>query len=89
MTHSLAPNLALDDLYSTFFTNYTSVLHPLILTTVTLIVLDRTKYLGTKQTISFWLEGPVINGLGFLYLTKRPLPNLLGRSQRYLNGVKT
>ncbi len=62
VAHALPANLGLDHLDSTFFTGDTAVFHPLVLAADTLVVVDWTKDLATEQTITFRLEGPVVDG---------------------------
>ena len=61
MTHAFPTNLGLDHLNSTFFAGNTAVFHPLVLTADALVVVDWTKDLATEQTITLWLEGPVVD----------------------------
>jgi hypothetical protein len=64
------------------------MLQAFVLATKTFIVLYWTEYLGTKQTVSLWLERAIVNSLGFLDLTIRPRPYFLRRSQPNTNCVK-
>ena len=48
VTHALTPNLGLDDLHATLLAGDTAVLHPLVLSAETLVVLHRTEDLGAE-----------------------------------------
>jgi hypothetical protein len=78
----------LDYLYATFLAHDTSVFHALVFTAIAFIVLDRPKYLGAEKPISFWLKGPIVNGLRFFDFTKRPFPDFLWRGKRNPHRVK-
>ncbi len=81
MAQSLAPNLARNNLNTTFFTNNTAMLHALVFAAVAFVVLDRTKNLGAEQAIALRLEGPVVNGFRLFHLAKRTLPDFIRRGQ--------
>ena len=77
MPHPLTANLGLDYLDTTLFTNNAAVFQSLVPTTITLVVFYWAKDFGTKQAIPFRLKRPVVDGFRFLYLTVRPLKDLL------------
>ena len=77
MAHSLAANLALDDLNATLFADYAAMLHALVFSAVALVVLYRSKNLGTEKTILLGLEGSVVDGFRLLDLALRPVTDLL------------
>ena len=70
VTHALTAHLGERHFHSTLLTNYTTVFETLVFTTEALIILDRTKDLGTKEAITLWFKGTVVNGLWLLDLTK-------------------
>ena len=86
---TLAAHLGLDDLDAAFFAYHTSVLHALVLAAITLVVLDRSEYLGAEQTITLGFERAVVDGFRLFDLTMRPLTNFLRGSERDLYLVKT
>jgi len=53
------------------------VLETLVLATQTLVVLDRTKDLGTEQAITFRLKGTIVNGLRLFDFAIGPGTDLL------------
>ncbi len=65
-----------------------AVLHPLVLAAVAFEVLYRAEYLGAEKTVPLGLECPVVYGFRLLHLAVGPLPDPLGRSDRYPYGVK-
>ena len=62
MAQPLAAYLGLNDLDTAFFADHTAVFHPFVLAAVALVVLDRTKDLGAKQTVAFRFERAVVDG---------------------------
>ncbi len=64
MAHAFTAHLGNSDFYAALFTNNAAVLESLVFAAQALVVFDRTKNLGTKQTIALWLEGTVVNGFG-------------------------
>ena len=89
MSHSLPANFRLDNFNSAFLAHHTAMLHSLIATAETLVVLDRPEYLCTEQTVSFRLECPVIYSLRFFNFSPGPRDYILRRSQRNLDGTKS
>ena len=87
MTHSLPAHFGLDDFNAALLTNDAAMFHPLVLAAVALVVLDGTENLGTEKSIPLRLESSVVDGLGFLDLSVRPFPNLLGRRQRNFHRI--
>src|SRR5262249_40586201 len=59
-----------------------AVLHALVLAAVALVVLHRPEDLRAEQAVAFRLERAVVDRLGLLHLTARPLLDLVGRGQR-------
>jgi hypothetical protein len=48
------------------------VLHPLVFTAITFIVLGGAENLGTEEPILFGFEGPVVDGLRLLHFSMGP-----------------
>ena len=71
VTKTLTTHLGRNHLNTAFFADDAAVLHALVLAAVALIILGRTKDLGTEQTITLRLEGTVVDGLRLLYLAVR------------------
>ena len=70
-------DFARDNLDSTFFTDNPPVLHALVFTAVTFVILGRTKDLGTEKPVTFRLESPVIYGFRLFHLTERAFTDFL------------
>ncbi len=83
MGHPVPSDFRGNDFHAAFFTDNAPVLHPLVLAAVALKILDRSKYLGTEQTVSFRLEGSVIDGFGFFHFPERPASNGFRRGHGY------
>src|SRR5574344_1593156 len=88
MTHSLTPYLFLGNLYTATVTYYSAITNPLVFTAMTLIVLVRTKYAFTEESISLRFVCTIVNSFRFEHFTRRPLKNLLGRCQTNGNLVE-
>ena len=78
MAHAFAANLGQGHLDAAFFADHAAVLEALVLAAQTLVILDRTEYLGAEQTIALRLEGPVVDRLRLLDFAVGPGTNLLG-----------
>ena len=70
VAHALTTYLRQCNLNTTLLTDNTAMLEALVLTTKALVVLDRTKNLGTEKTIALRLERPIVDGLGLLNLAE-------------------
>jgi hypothetical protein len=64
------------------------MLHALVLSAITLKVLDGPKNFGAKESIPFRLEGPIIDGFWFFHLPVAPIHDFFWRSQGDLNLIK-
>lgn len=64
------------------------MLHPFIFSTIAFIILGGTEDLCAEEPILLGFEGPIIDGLWFLYLSVGPRLNLLWRSDGDTNGIK-
>ena len=84
MTHTNPPDFRLDNLNSALFADDTTVLHPFVFTAVTLEIFNRTEDFGTKQSVPFRLERPIVDGLRFFDFPERPASDLLRGGQFYL-----
>jgi hypothetical protein len=80
MPHALPAYFGSGNLNAAFITDNTLVAYPLILTTVAFKVLGWAKDSLTEKAISFRLQGSIVNGLWFGYLTIGPASDLLRRS---------
>ena len=78
MTHTLTTNLCQRDFNATLLTDNTAMLEALVLTTETLVVLNRTKDLGAEKAVTLWLERTIVNCLRLLNLAVRPRTDHLG-----------
>ena len=79
MAHPLAPHLGQRDFHPAFLADHPTVLEPLILAAQALVVLGRAEDLGAEQPVALRLEGPIVDGLGFLHLAAAPGPDHLRR----------
>jgi hypothetical protein len=76
----------LNDFNATLFTSDTAMLHALVFSTQTLVILHRTEDLRAEEAIFFGLERPIVDGLRLFDLSVRPIPNLIWRSQADSDG---
>ena len=88
MSHSLAANLGEGHLNPTLLADHPPMLEPLVLAAEALVILDRPENLGAEESIAFGLEGPVVDGLWLLDLSKGPGTNLVRGGQANPNGIK-
>ena len=72
MPHALAPNFGLRDFHTAFFTDDTAMLQTLVLTAQAFVILDRAKDFRTEQTVTFRLEGTIVNGFWLFDFTIGP-----------------
>src|SRR6266536_172086 len=77
MTEPFSTHLGLSYLDSAFIADHSAMLHALILAAQALPVRNWTKDTRAEESITLWLEGPVIDRLRLCHLTVRPLPDLL------------
>ena len=84
----LTTHLALDHLHATLLADDALVFHSFVFTACALPVLHRPKYLGAEKTVSFRLEGPVIDSLGFFNLSVRPGTDFFRGRDPHADGVK-
>src|SRR4029079_10231035 len=85
VAEALTAHLALDDLDAALLADDAAVLHALVLAAVALVVLHRSEDLGAEEAVPLRLEGAVVDRLGLLDFTVRPLANLFGRRERDTN----
>ena len=88
VAHTLTAYLGLDNLYTALLAHNTTVTKALVLTTDTLVILNRSEDLCAKESISLRLERSVVDRLWLRYLTKRPATDLVWASQRDLQRVE-
>lgn len=77
MPHTLSPNGLLRHLDAASVTDNAFVANALVFTTMALPILHGPKDLLAKETIFFWLERTVIDGLGLENLPKRTFQDAL------------
>ena len=70
MAHTFTTYLSQGHFNAALLADHTAVFETLVLTAQTFIVFYRTKDLGAEQTITFRLEGTIVNGFGFLDFTE-------------------
>ncbi len=88
IAHALAPHARKRDLDAALLADDALVLHPLVLAAQALVVLDRPEDARAEQTVTFRLEGPVVDRLGLFDFAERPRQNLLGAGDRNLDLVE-
>ena len=66
MAHTLATDLLQRYFNTTFFADNAAILHALIFAAQAFVVFDRAKDTRAEQTVAFWFERTVVDGLGFL-----------------------
>jgi len=77
VAHALAANFGLNDLNPALFTDHAAVLHSLITSAKTFVILDRTENLRAEETVFFRLKCSVIDGFRFFHLTMGPGQNFI------------
>ena len=88
VAEALTADFAERDFDAALVADHATVLHALVLAAQAFPVRDRAKDASAEQAVPFWLEGAVIDGLGFCHFAMRPAPDLFGRSQADANRVK-
>ena len=82
MPHPFPSNLCKSNLNTALFANYSAVFHSLVLTAVTLVILDRSEDLGAEETIPLGLKRAVIDRLRILDLAVAPRLDVVRRRHR-------
>ncbi len=72
MPHTLATDLRECDFNAALLADDAAILHTLVLTAKTFVILDRTEDPGTEQAVPFRFEGPVVDGFRLLDLAEGP-----------------
>jgi hypothetical protein len=88
VTHTFTANFCERDFYATLLTNDPAMLKALVLTAQAFIVLDRPKNTRTEKSVTFWLEGTIVNRLWLLYFAKRPRTDHLWRREPDSQGIE-
>ena len=88
MSHTLTTYGSFCNLYTTTVTDNALKTNLLVLTTRTFPVLAWSKYSLAEQTVFLRLKCSVVNSLRLLYLTMRPLSNLVRRCKSNSNCIK-
>src|SRR5207249_3678316 len=86
--HPLAPHASTGHLDAAFVAHDTRELHALVLAAGALVVLRRAEDPRAEQAVALGLERSVVDGLGLLHLTVRPVTDLLGRGELDPDRVK-
>ena len=89
MPHTLTTDLGKRNFNTAFFADNSAIFHALIFAAKTLIIFRRAKNAGTKKTIPFGLERPVIDRLWLFYLTIGPGKNFFRACNRNLNRIES
>src|SRR5205807_8321162 len=88
VAHPLAPHARAGHLDAALVADHAGKLHPLVLAAGALVVLGRAEDPRAEQAVALGLERPVVDGLGLLHLTVRPVTDLLGRGELDPDRVK-
>src|SRR5262249_23458574 len=88
VAHPLAADLRLDHLDAALLADDATMAHALVLAAVALVVRRRAEDLLSEEPVALRLEGPVVDGLGFLHLAVRPRPDLVRRGERDADRVE-
>src|SRR5690606_33392995 len=88
MSHAITANLGQRYFYTAFLTNDAAVLHALVFTAQTFVVLDRTKDLRAEQTLALRFEGAIVDCFWLFDFTKGPRANHLRRCETNADRVK-
>ena len=78
VAHALAPDFRARDFHSAAVTDHAAVADALVLAAETLPVLGRAEESFTKQSVFFWAQRTVVDGLRLGYFTVRPIEYLFG-----------
>ena len=81
VAHTVTTNLAAGYFNAALIADNTLITDAFIFAAMTLPILSRAKDSFAEQAISFRLQGSIIDGFGFFYLTVRPGSNLVRRGQ--------
>src|SRR5512145_1347010 len=87
--HPFTAYFGLNDFDAALFADNAAMLHTLIASAKTFVILNRPEYLGAEQTVSLRLEGPVIDRLRLFDFTVGPGKNLFRRGDRNLHCVES
>ena len=63
MAHALAPHFRQRDFHTAFFADNAFEFHAFVFAAQAFIILDWTKNTRAEKTVTFGLEGPVVDGL--------------------------
>ena len=88
VAHALAAHLGLRHFHAAFFADHAAMLEAFVLAAQALVVFDRAKNLGTEQTVTLGLEGPIVDGFGFFDFAIRPGTDFLWRGQADFDGIE-
>ena len=66
VAHALAAHLGQRHFHAALLADHAAMLEALVLAAQALVVLDGPEDLGAEQAVTLGLEGPVVDGLGFL-----------------------
>src|SRR5687768_5181215 len=77
VAHALAAHARARDFHAALVAHHARELHALVLAARALVVLGGPEDAGAEETVTLRLEGPVVDGLGLLHLTVRPVADLL------------
>ena len=81
VAHALTTNLGTGDFDTTLFADDALEAHALVLAAVALPVAGRTEGLLTEETVALWTQGAVVDRLGLLHLTARPVADVIRGGQ--------
>src|ERR1700722_14771057 len=88
VAQAFTADLAQSDFDAALIADHSAMLHALVFSAQTFPVGDGAENLGAEQSVTFRLEGAVINGLRLGYFAVGPGPNLFWTRQADANGIK-
>src|SRR5690625_6650876 len=88
MAHALAAHLGQRNLGAALFAFYAAVLHALVFSAQTLVVLHGPKDGRAEKPLTLGAESPVVNGFRLLDFAERPGTNQLRRRQTDANCIE-
>jgi len=88
MAKAFAADFRQSDFDAALIANDAAMLHALVLAAQALPIGDGAKNLGAEKTVTFGLEGAVVDGLGLGDFTVRPGANFFRTRQRDADGIE-
>ena len=81
MAHALTTNFGASNFDAATLADDALETYALVFTAIAFPVASRTEDLLIEESVLFWLQGSVVDGLWLLYFTIRPFPDVARRSE--------